>query len=155
MTGPITGPDGKPITGLRPEPARDDPTAIQADIEQTRAELAQTVDALSAKLDVKTQAATRAHEFGEKATMKVEQAVAAAPEPVQAALGKAAATARPAVDKVTADPARAARIAGAVIVALFVLRRLGKGRRARAASAARAVVATDPSTGRAYLVDVS
>jgi hypothetical protein len=33
-----------------------DPDAIRADIEQTRADLAETVDALHAKLDVKAQA---------------------------------------------------------------------------------------------------
>ena len=36
-----------------------DPDAIRADIERTREELAETVDALHAKLDVKTQAKER------------------------------------------------------------------------------------------------
>lgn len=156
MSAPITGPDGEPITGLRPEPPRGDAAAIQADIEQTRAELADTVDALSAKLDVRSQAAHKAQELGERATLKVEQAVAAAPEPVQQALGKAAATARPAVQRAAADPTRTAKVAGAVVVALLVLRRVSRARgrrRAAAAAAARAVLALDPVSGRSYVVE--
>lgn len=156
MSAPVTGPDGEPIPVLRPEPPRDDAAAIQADIEQTRAELADTVDALSVKLDVKAQAAQKAHELGERATTKVEQAVAAAPEPVQQALGRAAATARPAVERASADPARTAKIAGAVLVVLLVLRRVRRSRSRRAdaaAAAARAVLAVDPVSGRSYLVE--
>ena len=49
-------------------PPASDPDAIRADIERTRADLAQTVDALHAKLDVKGQAATKVAHVKEQAT---------------------------------------------------------------------------------------
>ena len=45
-----------------------DPDAIRADIEQTRENLAETVDALHAKLDVKTQAKAKASQVKDSAT---------------------------------------------------------------------------------------
>ena len=45
-----------------------DPDAIRADIERTREELAETVDALHAKLDVKTQAKARLARAKDQAT---------------------------------------------------------------------------------------
>ena len=45
-----------------------DPDAIREDIERTRAELAGTVDALQAKLDVKAQAKARAARAKDRAT---------------------------------------------------------------------------------------
>jgi hypothetical protein len=45
-----------------------DPDAIRADIEQTRENLAETVDALHAKLDVKTQAKAKAAQVKDSAT---------------------------------------------------------------------------------------
>ena len=45
-----------------------DPDAIRADIERTREELAETVDALHAKLDVKTQAKERLARVKDHAT---------------------------------------------------------------------------------------
>lgn len=46
----------------RPSAESKDPDQIEADIEATRAELAETVDALSAKFDVKSQAQDRVAE---------------------------------------------------------------------------------------------
>lgn len=45
-----------------------DPDAIRADIERTREELAETVDALHAKLDVKSQAKARLARAKDQAT---------------------------------------------------------------------------------------
>jgi hypothetical protein len=45
-----------------------DPDAIREDIERTREELAETVDALHAKLDVKTQAKERVARVKDQAT---------------------------------------------------------------------------------------
>lgn len=44
------------------------PEEIEADIEQQREQLAQTVDALSAKLDVKSQAQAKVHDVADRAT---------------------------------------------------------------------------------------
>jgi hypothetical protein len=46
----------------------DDPEAIRADIERTRENLAETVDALHAKLDMKTRAKNKAAQVKESAT---------------------------------------------------------------------------------------
>ncbi|GGD30282.1 DUF3618 domain-containing protein [Nocardioides daphniae] len=55
------------------DPTDGDPRVaeLQADIEQTREQLAQTVDQLQAKLDVKARASASAHETAEKAKQKV------------------------------------------------------------------------------------
>ena len=45
-----------------------DPDAIREDIERTRADLADTVDALHAKVDVKHRAEVKAHELKDRAT---------------------------------------------------------------------------------------
>jgi hypothetical protein len=45
-----------------------DPDAIRADIERTRENLAETVDALHAKLDVKSQATAKVAHFKDRAT---------------------------------------------------------------------------------------
>jgi cobalamin biosynthesis Mg chelatase CobN len=50
-----TTPNGRHPTSSTPTDAKD-PDAIRADIERTRDDLAETVDALHAKLDVKAQA---------------------------------------------------------------------------------------------------
>ncbi len=53
-----------------------DPEQLRAEIEHTRADLAETVDALSAKLDVKAQAA---HKVGEVKAAVVNAATKAKP----------------------------------------------------------------------------
>ncbi|MDT4892414.1 MAG: hypothetical protein QOE97_1449 [Pseudonocardiales bacterium] len=98
--------------------------AIQADIERTRAELADTVDALAAKLDVKAQAKQRAHELAVQAGDRVEKAKAVAPEPVQQALDKVTEVSRPVVAKAAEDKRRTAVIVAGALVALLVLRRV-------------------------------
>jgi len=49
-------------------PPANDPDAIRADIERTRENLAETVDALHAKLDVKSQAKAKVAQFKDQAT---------------------------------------------------------------------------------------
>ncbi len=111
-----------------------DPDAIRADIEQTRAELAQTVDALSDKLNVKAQAAGKVGAAKDAAKQKVagaaSQAHAAAPEPVQHVLGSVGEKAGPVAQQVAAkvEPHRGKIIAGAVaaLVVVLVVRRRRK-----------------------------
>ncbi len=45
-----------------------DPDAIREDVERTRADLADTVDALHAKVDVKHRARVKAHELKDRLT---------------------------------------------------------------------------------------
>lgn len=100
-----------------------DPDQIREEIERTRADLAQTVNALSTKLDVKQQASQKANELKQTivgATMRAKQA---APEPVQRSLDRAGTAVAPAVAR--AKPYRLhilAGVAGAGFV-LVVLRR--------------------------------
>ena len=58
----------------RPEPGPDaDISDIEADIEQTRAELGETVEALTAKMDVKGRAQEKVDETKERARDKVDE----------------------------------------------------------------------------------
>jgi len=50
-----------------------DPDAIREDIERTRADLADTVDALQAKVDVKHRAQVRFHELKDRVTTPTGQ----------------------------------------------------------------------------------
>jgi len=76
--------------GVAPHPtttrptSSSDPDAIRADIERTREELAETVDALHAKLDVKTQAKER---FGRAKDRVTTDAGRPRPELVAGVLG--------------------------------------------------------------------
>ncbi|KUH99272.1 DUF3618 domain-containing protein [Mycobacterium sp. IS-3022] len=64
----MTAPDPRPEPG--PEAGVDD---IQADIEQTRSELGETVEALQAKLDVKGRAKDKVDETKERAKDKATE----------------------------------------------------------------------------------
>ncbi|MGI8760240.1 MAG: DUF3618 domain-containing protein [Jatrophihabitantaceae bacterium] len=105
-----------------------DPQEIQRDIERTRAELAETVDALSAKLDVKAQAKQRVHEAGDTAGQAYQHAKAAAPPQLQQAIDKAEQAARPLLEKAAQDKQRTAMIAAGALVFLLVMRRLRRRR---------------------------
>ncbi len=63
----MTAPDPRPEPG--PDAGVDD---IQADIEQTRAELGETVEALQAKLDVKERAKEKVDETKERVAVKAD-----------------------------------------------------------------------------------
>lgn len=109
-----------------PQPDPSDSEALKADIEATRAQLAETADALAAKLDVKAQAGKRVDEVGEKVHNAYDSAKASAPEPVANAIGKVEQAAAPVLAKATEDKKRTALIAGGVIVALLIVSRIRK-----------------------------
>jgi chromosome segregation ATPase len=104
---------------------------VRSDIEQARAELAETVDALSDKLDVKARAGDKVSDAKAKVAETAARAKQAAPPPVQHALDVASQKAAPVVSQVSqkAAPHRGKIIAGAVaaVVVLVVVRK----RRAR------------------------
>jgi hypothetical protein len=106
----------------------DEEARIKADIEATRAELAETADALAAKLDVKAQAGKKVHEAGAKVGEKYAHLRDSAPPPVQKALGKTGQAMSPVVAKAAADKRRTAMIVGGSVVALVVLRRILRAR---------------------------
>lgn len=90
-----------------------DPDAIRAEIVATRAELAETANALAAKLDPKAQAKHALHNAHD-----------ATPEPVQQALDRTAQLAQPVIAQVKQDPRRAALLVAGALAALLVARRL-------------------------------
>ena len=98
--------------------------AIKADIEQARAELAGTADALAAKLDVKAQATRKVHDAGERVADAYESAKRSTPEPVQNAWSKAETVAQPVVAKAAADKKRTALVLAGVVATVLVIRRL-------------------------------
>lgn len=104
----------------------DDTEAIKADIEQARAELAETADALAAKLDVKAQAERKVHEAGDRAAGAYESAKASAPEPVRKTLTKLEQVGAPVVAKVAEDKRRTALIVLGAVAAALITRRLTK-----------------------------
>lgn len=97
---------------------------IKSEIEQTRAELAHTVDALSSKLDVKAQAGHRAHEMQAMAVQMYDNAKASAPPQVRQVWDRAEVAAQPVVVKAKEDPKRTAMIIGGGVLVLLVLLRL-------------------------------
>jgi ElaB/YqjD/DUF883 family membrane-anchored ribosome-binding protein len=100
---------------------------IRTDIEQTRAELADTVDALSDKLNVKARAGDKAGEAKAKVSSAAAQAKAKAPEPVQHALETVGAKARPVAHQASEQirPYRKQILIGvsAAMAVLLILRR--------------------------------
>jgi hypothetical protein len=96
---------------------------VRADIEATRAELADTVDALHDKLDVKGRAADKVAEAKQKVSDSAARAKAAAPPPVQHAIDRVGEKAEPIAKQIA--PHRGKIVAGvaAVAVALLVLRK--------------------------------
>lgn len=119
--------DTEPVAGT-PDASAPGADAIKADIEATRAQLAQTADALAAKMDVKAQAGAKVQEVTDKAAGAYGSAKASAPEPVQKVIGRAEVAAQPVVAKAAEDKQRTALIAGGVLAALLVLKRVRKRR---------------------------
>ena len=95
------------------------PEQIRADIDKTRAELGDTVEALAEKTDVKAQAKAKVEDVKEQAKAKVEEVKAAAPESPGEAAQQAQAAAQQVQAKAKQDPKPFA-IAGGVVV-LFLL----------------------------------
>lgn len=97
---------------------------VRAELELTRREIAHTIDELQARLAVRTLARNRVEDVQKSAAHAYAAAKAAAPDPVRRAMSAAEARSEPLRDWVRAEPRRAARIAGAGLLALIVLRRL-------------------------------
>jgi hypothetical protein len=98
--------------------------AIKADIEQTRAQLAATTDALAARLDVKAQARVKAQAAGGRVSSAYQSARSSMPEPVQRAWSKAGAVASPVADKAAEDKRRTTLMIAAMVLTAFVVRRV-------------------------------
>jgi hypothetical protein len=114
-----------------PPPDVPEADVVRADIAATRAELADTVDALTSKLDVKARASDKVSEVKQKAAATAERAKQAAPPPVQHALNAAGEKAAPVVHRVStsAAPHRGKIAAGvvALVIAVLTLRRRKRG----------------------------
>jgi hypothetical protein len=124
---------GGPHDSAADPAASGDPAAIRADIERTRAELGDTVEALAAKTDVKARAQDAAH----AAKVRAQDAAHAAKVRVQdgvAETAHAAADEAREVGRVIARrPVPAAAVAGlaaAVTAALVILGQRSRRRRA-------------------------
>ena len=95
------------------------PDEIRAEIEQTRSDLGETVDALTNKVDVKAQARQKVESVKSTVSDKAGQAKAAAPAPVQKALDKTGEVTAPALQK--AAPYRKQIAVGAAVVLAVLL----------------------------------
>lgn len=111
-------------------PADGDPRVdeLHADIAATRADLQDTVDAISAKLDVKAQGKQKVADAKDKLAATAARVKQSAPEPVEQLIDRAATTARPAAQQVAdkAGPYRNQLIAVsavALVVTIIVRRR--------------------------------
>lgn len=109
------------------QPAANDPDAIRSDIEQARADLADTVDKLSDKMNVKSQASDKVAAAKTKIADSAARAKSSAPPQVQQALDKAGEKAAPIAHQIgeKTEPHRSKIIAGAVgaFVLLWIVRR--------------------------------
>ena len=98
----------------------DDKEALRAEIEQTRAELGETVEALSAKADVKAQVKDKVEE--NKAKLRDQQVRAQAKLRDQKVLAQA--KYGEVSEQAKANPAPFAAAAGGVVALLLIVRRL-------------------------------
>jgi hypothetical protein len=101
-------------------PVSTSPEHLQAEIEQTREQLGETVDQLAAKLDVKTQAKERVDAVKTTISDKAAQAKSAAPPQVQHALERAGSAAAPTVKKAKQYD-KQLLIGAAALLLLFIL----------------------------------
>lgn len=115
---------GQAMTG-----SANDPELIRAQIEQARADLADTVDRLSAKLDVKQQARQRVIDTRASAAQRLREAKQAAPPSVGQALDKLSETALPvlsqAVQRARANPQQVLVAVTVAAVITLIGRRAG------------------------------
>lgn len=111
MTDASNDQPAPPDTGGQPRSAHE----IRADIEQTRQEMGETVEALAAKTDVKAQAQERVAAAKAQAQERVETAKTQAQERADAA--------RSAVQRNPRRPVMIAGAVAAVVIAVWLLRR--------------------------------
>ena len=109
----------------------EDSHAIREQIEQTRERMGDTVDALSAKLDVKSRVEEKRAEVTETVKEKANEGVVAAKQTV----AKVQDAATDEQGKPTPPAVGAAAGAGFLFVLILILRRRRKKRRARSISA--------------------
>ena len=102
------------------------PEEIRAEIESTRAELADTVDQLTDKFDVKAQAQHKVDDVKQSLGGAAHRAKEATPEPVQHAVDRAAQTAQPAIEQGRKHQKQLLIAAAAGLVVLVILRRRGR-----------------------------
>ncbi|MQA63712.1 MAG: DUF3618 domain-containing protein [Actinophytocola sp.] len=116
---PAAGPDA---TDAAPPT---EPAEIQRDIERTRAQLADTIDALASKANVSARTKEKAHETAETVQAKTEQLTGQAKDVTDQALAKLPPSAREKVEQ-AATTARRKPIptVAAAVALLLVLRRL-------------------------------
>jgi hypothetical protein len=116
------------------EPGPADPDAVRADIDRTRAGLADTVDQLSKKLDVRAQTSHKANAAKDRASQTAARVKASAPPAVRQALDRTGEKVAPIAHRVSDQtaPHRAKLVTGvfAALGALALVRR----RRTRAQS---------------------
>ena len=122
-----------------------DPEQLKADIQATRAELAETADALAAKLDVKAQANHQLHAAGDRVAARYRRAKDACPASVQKVIAKIEQAARPVLAKAAADPRRTAFVGAGSVVVVLVVR---KARRRRPQVVVTLTQAVRPTAGR-------
>jgi hypothetical protein len=101
---------------------------IREEIDRTRADLAQTVDALHDKLDVKARAKTKAHDVSASVSTTATKLMQQAPPPVQAALDRSASAIAPAAAKAQPYRSQIALGAGGAVVVLLIIRRIRRSR---------------------------
>lgn len=109
-----------------------DPNVLRAEIAQARSELADTVNQLAVKLDVKQQARQRMDDTKATAVQRLQQAKDRAPEPVVQALDKLSDTVLPvlsqAVQRVRDNPRQALVAVSVAVVITLIGRRAGGAR---------------------------
>ncbi|MDQ3988248.1 MAG: DUF3618 domain-containing protein [Actinomycetota bacterium] len=118
-----------PTDPAQAPPATSDPEELRRDIEQVRGELADTVNALAAKADVKARAQDKAQEFKTQAIQTTHQVRAQAPETAQQLAGAAQQKARQMIQD---KPGPTVGAALAVLGLLILRRRRRRRRKARA-----------------------
>jgi ElaB/YqjD/DUF883 family membrane-anchored ribosome-binding protein len=103
--------------------ASKDPERIEAEIEQTREDLGETVAALAEKTDVKKQAHDKVEETKEAARAKVSDTSDLAKEKFQAMPEAASQTANRTLEALRQNPAPAVVTLGALLVVAVIVRR--------------------------------
>ncbi len=101
---------------------------IREEIDRTRADLAETVDALHDKLDVKARAKTKAHDVSATVSTTATKLKQQAPPPVQSALDRGASAIAPAAARAEPYRSQIAIGAGVGVVLLLVVRRIRRSR---------------------------
>lgn len=106
-----------------------DPDVLRAEIAQARSELADTVDQLAVKLDVKQQARQRMDDTKATALQRLQQARDSAPQPVVQALDRLSDTVLPvlgqAVRRVRENPRQVLVAASVAVMITLIGRRAG------------------------------